>query len=203
MREVLDMTVTRCLVAVMVPVMSLSSMPAVRAQSAPPPFGADVFIGGIPRPDAPKEGEEIPEFPGMGGWQVGASLRRGTRTQWLGWTGSYGSHANDDVRVRETLGGVRFTTPWVFGNSTAVRGFAHVLGGYAWSRPTIGDAQQAPTLVAGAGFDVFLFRLQVDYVRNNLAQVPRHSTRGFLAAVVPICFSGCRPDWEDGIPLKR
>ncbi len=181
-------------------VASLIGVPAVGAQPSPNPFGADVFVGGFPRPD-PVEGEEVPEYPDMGGWQVGASIRRGVKWQWLGWTGSYGSRSNDDVRVRDALGGVSATSPWLLGGEGLVRAFGQALGGYAWSQTALGLHDSAPMFVAGGGFDIFFFRLQVDYVRTQLTGVDENYGRGFLGGMVPLCFTDCRPEWEDGIPL--
>ena len=93
----------------------------------------------------------------MGGWQVGASIRRGVKWQWLGWTGSYGSRSNDDVRVRDALGGVSATSPWLLGGEGLVRAFGQALGGYAWSQTALGLHDSAPMFVAGGGFDIFFF----------------------------------------------
>jgi hypothetical protein len=57
--------------------------------------------------------------------------------------------------------------------------------------------------VVGAGFDAFLFRMQFDYVRTDLPLVPRNRLRVFIGGLVPLCFRGCRPEWEDGIPVTR
>ena len=138
--------------AVALTMLVIFSMGSVSAQSQIP-FGADVFIGGIPGSGEPTDGETVAEFPRMGGWEVGASLRHGQSLQWLGWPGAYARHSNDQVRVRELLGGVRATSPWLFAADGMTRAFGHALTGYAWSRSTVSD--RSPVLVLGGGFDVF------------------------------------------------
>jgi hypothetical protein len=198
----------RCLV-VLLGVAGISGLTPARpaaAQAVPDRLLAvDVIGGGVPHPD-PTPGEEEPDkFAPMGGWQVGSSLRFLNRARWLGVAASYARHSNDEVAVRDVLIGARATSPWLTGNEAIVRGFAHALIGHASARPKAAGqpSGSSPELVVGAGFDVFLFRMQFDYVRTDLPLVPRNGLRVFIGGFVPLCFRGCRPEWEDGIPVRR
>jgi hypothetical protein len=173
------------------------------AQTPPSPFGADVFVGGATGPSHLQKltPEELKKHTHVG-WQIGTGLRTGLRTQWLQWTANYGSAGNEDVHLSEVLGGVRALSPWIEGGETAVRGFAHTLVGPSWARGPLG-ATRSMEFVAGGGFDVLLLRMQFDYVRTAHAEVHRNEYRMFVGGFLPLCFSGCRPEWKDGIPVLR
>jgi hypothetical protein len=177
------------------------------AQARPEPLLAlDVIAGGIPHPDPPEPGEADPdEFVAMGGWQLGSSLRLLNRARWLGVAASYGRYSNEDVAARDVLVGARVTSPWLIGNEAILRAFAHALVGYASARPRAAGqpSGSSPELVLGGGFDIFFFRIQFDYVRSDLPLVPKNGSRAFIGGFVPLCFRGCRPQWEDGIPVTR
>jgi hypothetical protein len=199
----------RCLV-VFLGVVGLSGLIPARpaaAQAGPDRLLAlDVIAGGIPHPDPQEPGEADPDdFVAMGGWQVGSSLRLFNRARWFGVAASYGSHSNEEVAARDVLVGARATSPWLIGNEAMFRGFAHALVGYASARPRAAGqpSGSSPELVLGGGFDIFLFRMQFDYVGSDLPLVPRNRLRVFIGGFVPLCFRGCRPEWEDGIPVRR
>ena len=169
----------------------------------PPPFGADVFGGWVMGPPPPEDAGAVDEFRNPGGWQVGATLRRGERLQWLGVTGKYTSGSNDQVRLRDVLGGVSVTSPFAIGNDFGVRAFAHALGGAVWSRLPSGVSDSAPAFALGGGVDFLFVRLQGDWIKSNVTGTPGSFSRAFLGGVVPLCFAGCRPEWKDGIPVRR
>jgi hypothetical protein len=161
----------------------------------------DVFVGGIPRPEPakPEDGEPADEYPQMRGWEIGGSVRPLSQLRSFSVTASYGQHSSSELTMRDTLVGVRMTSPWLVSGEGAVRGFTHVLVGYAWGRPVVGPPSGSPELVIGAGMDVLFLRVQGDYVRNKLTM---DSQRVFLGGVFPLCFRGCREDWGDGLDLS-
>lgn len=168
------------------------------AQDQPPVVGADVFAGGVPDPSKDEENSVERD---LAGWQLGASLRAGRKLQWLGWTGTYGRYSNDDVHVSEVLAGVRVTTPFTMSGDYAVRLFAHALGGSMSSTAQAGVRDRGPSFVLGGGVDMLFFRIQLDWVHASVAGVLSNAPRAFVGGVVPLCFSGCRPDSQDGFPV--
>lgn len=64
---------------------ALAGRPVSAEAQAPsgPFFGIDVFAGGVPRQKPDEDAEAPPEFPSMGGWELGASVRFLDKARWL------------------------------------------------------------------------------------------------------------------------
>jgi hypothetical protein len=135
------------------------------------------------------------------GWGLGGTVRF---IRWLGLTGSLARTSSGDLRLLQFLAGPTFIGPY---GELGIRGFAHVLGGGVSASSQDGFSESGFQLIAGAGFDFFFFRMQVDYTRYNLdgpasGTFAKNQVRGFIGGVAPLCFRGCQRA-QDGIDLTR
>jgi hypothetical protein len=65
------------------------------------------------------------------------------------------------------------------------------------------QGDQSREIVVGAGVDaLYVVRFQFDYVRMNLAGLPKNNARVFAGGVLPLCFRGCRAFDKDGLNLS-
>ena len=163
------------------------------AQSEPVELGTDgapdaevfggVLVGSFITERSEKEDESRPGV----GWELGGSYYP---LDWLGLTGSLARVSEEDADLHQYLGGVRFST--AYSDYYMVRGFAHVLVGAA-SVNAPGESEPGSELVLGVGWEIFLMRLQFDYMRLNIDSplVGKNLGRIFLGGVVPICFRRC------------
>jgi hypothetical protein len=140
------------------------------------------------------------------GWDLGASLRP---LPWLGLTGTVSRTSKDDTRIMHYLGGPRLMSSYG-GNYYGLRGFVHVLLG-AGSVSVAGQPSSTGLeVLAGAGFDWYVVRMQLDYLRlpsgvreTSGTPAQQNQMRLMVGGVLPLCFSGCRPNDVDGIDLSR
>jgi hypothetical protein len=195
------LAITLCGVGLAAPTWAQEPAKRVVSASGKPEryLALDVFggyAGGYEGPQASTREQEEAESLGAG-WDVGATISVGVR--WIGITGTFGRVGFSDMRTYQVLVGPRFTTPWAIAGSSAARLFGHVLAGYVTAggpTPTNGGAEW----IVGGGVDLFLFRVQGDYVRMNLPGLPRNNGRVFVGGVVPLCFRACRE--SDGFNLS-
>jgi hypothetical protein len=52
--------------------------------------------------------------------------------------------------------------------------------------------QTSLEFVVGGGLDIFIFRLQGDYVRMNVPGFPKNNGRFFGGVAIPLCLRACR-----------
>ena len=163
-------------------------------------LGLDVFGGGSQfqtelAPTTETEEAKLPRW----GWDAGATISYGIR--WLGITGSVGHQAvAENGSAYHVVAGPRVTSPWIVGEDGAIRFFAHALGGVAHTSGVV-PSQSSAEWVVGGGLDALLMRLQLDYVRLDLAGLPKNSFRIFVGAFVPLCLRACSES-KDGINLS-
>jgi hypothetical protein len=178
-------------------VVALSLCRTAHAQTAPDFLAADIFggVGAL----AKATPTENPEGAGAVGWTVGGTVRI---RPWWGLKGDVVRTHDDNARQFQYVGGLEVASP--ISGEFGSRGFAHVLAGYIRNRSRQGVLEGSPEVVMGAGFDtLFVFRMEFDYVRLNLPSLPKNNARILVGGVLPLCFTGCRPDGEDGIHIGR
>lgn len=162
------------------------SPPAASAPEKPERFLAlDVFGGYAKGPgmsETPGNGEESSET-GGDGWDVGATLLYGKR--WLGIKATVGRATIVDVPTWQVTAG-----PQVFIGKAGARWLAHALVGFATTSGT-SPSRSSVLWVVGGGVDLFIFRLQGDYLMLSLDGLPRHYGRAFAGVILPLCFRAC------------
>jgi len=159
-------------------------------------LGLDLYGGGIVTVS-----EEVPGEGNLGGWGWEASAA--VRFDRLGVAVAVGREfVIPDVHATFLVAGPRFTGGFGMWD---IRGFAHVLGGFArtgGATPT----QDGFALMTGVGVDVAFVRFQVEYVRLGLDNLPNNFFRFYVGGGIPLCFRGCRKNeyggWMDGIPVS-
>ena len=166
--------------------------PAGSAPDKPERFLAlDIFGGavvGSATTETPDTGEESDKDDDMTGWEVGATVLYGKR--WLDIKTAVGRATILDVPVWQITAG-----PQVYIGKAYARWLVHALGGLA----TTSGATPSRTSVMGVfggGLDLFIFRLQGDYVLLNLDGLPKHDGRAFAGVVRPPCFQACGDYYE-------
>jgi hypothetical protein len=165
-----------------------------------PEFLAIDLSGGYSRLDIQlgelnEEGEEVPT--GFGGFEVDATVRF---MPWLGVTGSYFQNGNGGTTFQQILVGPRFNTRY-FG-PYYTRAFAHALFGRVHVDSLMAPPESSSEMVIGGGLDMYGFlRMQIDYVRFDLAGYPANNVRISVGGVVPLCLNGCDPRGSDGMVI--
>jgi hypothetical protein len=158
------------------------------AQSGPPGrfLAFDVFVGGagyqskLPKADDAATKETVRS----GGWDLGGTVRVGPR--WVGITGAIGTETIANVPTYHLAAGPRF-----YLGEPGARWVAHALVGIVGTRDAA-PSQTGPQLTLGGAWDIFILRLQYDYVRLNLAGLPKNNSRFFGGVVIPFCLRACR-----------
>jgi hypothetical protein len=175
--------------------------PTAVGRARPEPFlGVDVFAGGaaFSRYEQAPAGDDSDEIRyAATGWEAGATVAFGWR--WLGITGAFGRQTIETVPVYQAVVGPRVTSPWMTGEDVGFRVFAHALVGAARTSGVI-PAQSSTEWVLGGGIDIFLLRLQMDYVRLNLNGLRQDNYRVSMAGFVPLCLRACHA--SDGFNLS-
>lgn len=189
-------------------VISLVGTPiyAQNAPDTPPPAAVDRFLavdftgGYLVFPSESSSTPEAPDGKAGTGWHIGATIRPQT---WWGATGEIArtTQGDADRAITQYLGGVRLNSPFV--TDLGARVFAHALVGVANVHDLSGSRSGAQ-FVTGAGFDFYFFlRFQVDYALSNVEGLPKHNSRAFIGAVVPLCFKACPEHWGHGIDVAH
>lgn len=181
---------------VILPALASAQEPARPAASAPDKperfLALDVLAGavvGSATTGSPDAGEEANKDDDMTGWEVGATVLYGKR--WLGIKSTVGRATILDVPVWQITAG-----PQVYIGKPGARWLAHASVGFATaSGPTASEG--GVMWVVGGGLDLFIFRLQGDFVLLNLDGLPKHYGRAFVGGVVPLCFRSCEDYWEN------
>ena len=156
-------------------------------------LGADVF-GGFPVLVQPVDDESQLSFTG---WEAGGTVRL---RPWWGVKGTIARTSGDRYRQWQYLGGTEVNHSKL---NLGARYFAHALVGYITERAPDGTSPGSAEFVVGGGFDYSFLRVQLDYARGALPDRSKNNLRVFLGGVVPLCFSECRPDDQDGIPIRQ
>jgi hypothetical protein len=165
--------------------------PAVSAPDKPERFLALDIFGGYVRGygtfEAPGTGEESHKIGGEGG-EVGATVLYGKR--WLGIKSTVGRATILDVPVWQVTAG-----PQVYIGKAHARWLAHALVGFA-TTSGVTPSQGSAVWVVGAGADIFMLRVQGDYVFLSLDGLPKKYGRAFVGVVLPLCFRACEGYYE-------
>jgi hypothetical protein len=182
------------LLIVLLPASAAAQEPARPAASPPDKpegflaldiFGA--YVRGYGAVETSSTGAESNKIGGEG-FDVGATVLHGKR--WLGIKSTVGRATILDVPVWQITAG-----PQVYIGKAYARWLVHALGGLA----TTSGATPSRTSVMGVfggGLDLFIFRLQGDYVLLNLDGLPKHYGRAFAGVVLPLCFRSCGDYYE-------
>ena len=179
---------------VLLPVVAAAQEPAPPAVSAPDKperlLALDIFggwAGGYATVETPSTAEESNKIGGSG-WEVGATVLYGKH--WLGIKSAVGRTTLLDVPVWQITAG-----PQVHIGKFQARWLAHVLVGFA-TTSGVTPSRSSVMWVVGGGLDLFILRLQGDYVRLSLDGVQQNNSRVFAGVVWPLCFRACGDYYE-------
>ena len=179
---------------VLLPAVSAAQEPAPPAASAPDKperlLALDIFggwSGCCAAVETPGTGEESNKI-GGNGWEVGATVLYGKR--WLGIKSTVGRTTIFDVPVWQVTAG-----PQVYYGKAYGRFLAHALVGFS-TTSGVTPSQSSVMWVLGGGIDLFILRLQGDYVRLSLDGVEKNNSRVFVGLVLPLCFRACEDHYE-------
>ena len=182
---------------ILLPAFAAAQEPAPPAVSAPDKperlLALDIFggwSGCCAAIETPGTGEESNKI-GGNGWEVGATVLYGKR--WLGIKSTVGRTTIFDVPVWQVTAG-----PQVYIGKSYARWLAHALVGFS-KTSGVTPSQSSVMWVAGGGLDLFILRLQGDYVRLSLDGVEKNNFRLFVGVVLPLCFRACGDYYESGV----
>ena len=144
----------------------------------------------------PVEGQ--PDTHNHKGWRVASEFKP---FRMAGIVAEVGRTWNDVRPFKHYLAGGRVGTS-SRGADGPVHYFAHGLLGMAEAGAySNAPAEKGLEFVVGGGIDVAILRMQLDYMRLSLRDVPANQGRFFIGGVIPLCFRGCTKD--DGFDLSK
>lgn len=149
-------------------------------------LGLDLFGGGGAYQRKKTQDGSVEKATSDIGWDLGATVL--THVRWVGITGTIGQTISENIKTTNVLFGPRF----YIGNPGA-RWIAHALVGFARTTGSTSPHTSAE-VVLGGGLDIFIFRLQGDYVRMDVPGFPKNNARFSGGVAIPLCLRACRHD---------